>query len=160
MFLLAVLHAEKIGYVNTFEIRTQLKEYQEAEETLKKETSEWESKAREMKKEIEDMKIEVEKKRLLLNPQKVKEYDLQVQEKQMVYQQYLNEIWGENGKIFQREKELTKPITDRILSVIKDVAVEQKYTMVFDVYQANVVYAQQETNLTQEVIKKLTQKLE
>jgi len=158
--LLSVLYAEKTAYVNTFDIRSKLKEYQEAQETLKKETQEWETKAKELKKEIEDIQQELEKQKLLLNPQKIKERDDMILNKKLEYQTFLNSIWGENGKVVQREKELTKPIVDKILNAIKEVAYEEKCTLVLDVYQSNVVYAEKEMDLTELVIKKLTQKVE
>ncbi|MBP7459899.1 MAG: OmpH family outer membrane protein [Candidatus Delongbacteria bacterium] len=158
--LVSALYAEKTAYVNTFDIRSKLKEYQEAQETLKKETQEWETKAKELKKEIEDMQQELEKQKLLLNPQKVKERDDMILSKKLEYQTFLNSIWGENGKVVQREKELTKPIVDKILNAIKEVAYEEKCTLVLDVYQSNVVYAEKEMDLTELVIKKLTQKVE
>lgn len=158
--LFSVIFAEKLAYVNTFDIRSKLKEYQEAQETLKKETQEWETKAKEFKKEIEDMQQELEKQKLLLNPQKVKERDEVILTKKLEYQKYLNEIWGENGKTTQREKELTQPIVEKILNAIKEVAYEEKCTMVVDVYKSNVVYADKNLDLTELVIKKLTQKVE
>jgi len=158
--LFCVISADKVGYVDTKKIRDSLKEYQEAKEKFNNEVSEWETQAKEMKKEIEDMTHELEKQRLLLNPQKVKERDGAIEAKRVEYQKFLNETWGENGKVFQREKELTKPIVEKILKVIKEVAVEEKYSMIHDVYESNIVYADEEYDITELVMKKLTEELE
>ncbi len=152
--------ADKIGYIDSEKIKSKLKEYSEALEQFNKEKAEWDAKAQKMKKEIEDMIQELEKQKLLLSPDKIKERDRLIQTKKLEYQKYLNEVWGDQGLAFKREKELTAPIVDKIHKTIKEIADKQGYDVVFDIVESNIIFIKKDNDLTEEVIKKLSEKLE
>jgi Skp family chaperone for outer membrane proteins len=81
-----------------------------------------------------------------------------MQRKMDEYKRFMEETFGDNGLAAKRNKELTQPIVDKINRIIEAIAVEQSYTMVFDVANANIVYADKKLDLTDLVLTRLNQR--
>ena len=57
----------------------------------------------------------------------------------------------------KRNKELTQPIVDKINTILEDLAKDQGYLMIFDVANADIVYADKKLDLTETVLAKLAE---
>jgi outer membrane protein len=73
------------------------------------------------------------------------------------YEQFMAETFGDDGLAAKRNQELTQPIVEKINKILEDLGKEQGYTMIFDVANANVVYADKTLDLTELVLEKLNQ---
>jgi Skp family chaperone for outer membrane proteins len=67
----------------------------------------------------------------------------------------MEDTFGDTGLAAKRNKELTQPIVDKINKLVETIAKEQGLTMVFDVANANIVYADKSLDLTELVLTKL-----
>jgi outer membrane protein len=165
LFSLLPVHAAfaqdiKIGYVDTVRIFGEFKETVEAEEIYKKEVEAWKKKAEEMEAELAQLREEIQSQSLMLSEEKLAEKKLTFEQKFREYEQYMKDIFGEEGEAARRNKELTTPIVEKINGVISTIAEEEGYTIVFDSGQGSIVYAKKMYDLTDLVIERLAQELE
>ena len=142
----------KIGYIHSQKILAEFQESIEAQRTLDEEQRKWVEEAQKKESAIKALEDEVENQSLLLSEEKKAEKLAEIQTKYMDYQRFQQEIWGETGKLYQRNKELTQPIIDKVNTVITKLGKDGDYDVVFDAAVGNIVYAKDEFDMTQLVL--------
>jgi len=142
----------KVGYVNSQQIFSELPEFQEAQTKFDKEVEDWNGRAATMNQEIDSIKTEQTKNSLIWSSTKRTEVEALLKGKQDSLQQYLNDTFGPNGKAENRMAELSKPIEERIIAVVKRVAIEKDFDMVLDVATVSIAFAKESLDLTDEVL--------
>ena len=147
----------KIGYIHSQRILSEFQESAEAQRTLDDEQREWLKQAKQMEDEISAMEKELENQSLLLSEEKKAERLQEIQKKYLDYQQFQQEIWGEQGKLYQRNKELTQPIIDKVNQVIQKIGEDLDYDIIFDAAVGNIVYAKDDYDLTDMVLEDLNE---
>ena len=152
---LASAEEVKIGYVDSQRIFASYQEYQDAQAKFDKDVEAWNAQGDQMKQEIQKLKDELASQSLILSAEKKKEKEAIIAAKQDTLNQFLNATFGANGKAEKRMAELSKPINDKILSVIEKIAIENNYSMVFDVGSVNIAYAKKSLDLTDQVLEEL-----
>jgi len=158
---LSALRAEevKLGYVDTVKIFAEFKETVEAEATYKMEVDGWKKKASEMEANLATMREEIQSQSLMLSEEKQAEKKLQFDQKLKEYNQYMADVFGDNGQAAKRNKELTQPIVEKINAVIARLAEADGYTVIFDAAQGNIVYAKKALDLTERVMQELEKQM-
>lgn len=147
----------KIGYIDSQRIFAEYSETQEAERIYKKEVDQWQQQAKSMEREIAKMQDELRAQSLMLSEEKQKEKKLALDRKLEEYQRFMEDTFGENGIAAQRNRELTQPIVDKINRILEGFAQNEGYSIVFDIAQANIVYAKKSFDLTSRVLQELNQ---
>lgn len=142
----------KIGYIHSQKILAEFQESIEAQRTLDEEQRKWVEEAQKKENAIKALEDEVENQSLLLSEEKKAEKLAEIQTKYMEYQRFQQEIWGETGKLYQRNKELTQPIIDKVNTVINKLGKDGDYDLIFDAAVGNIVYAKDEFDMTQLVL--------
>lgn len=145
----------KIGYIHSQRILAEFQESVEAQRTLDEEQRQWFEEAKTMEDEITAMEEEYENQSLLVSDEKKAERLKTIQEKYLEYQRFQQEIWGETGKLYQRNQELTKPLIDKVNAVIQKLGEEGDYDIIFDAAVGNIVYAKDDYDLTDLVLEDL-----
>lgn len=148
----------KIGYFDSNKILSQYQDYKDAMELLKEEEGKYEQQAIQMEMDIQNLEEEIEAKNLMWSEEKRLEKQQEWQNLYLQYQQFLQEIWGPTGKLYQRNLELSKPIIDRIQDVITQIGEEEGYDFILDAGQGNVAFAKPEFDITDRVIEELSKK--
>jgi len=147
----------KIGYIDSQRIFAEYRETQDAERIYKKEVEAWKAQAAAMEQEIVKLQDELRAQSLMISEEKQREKKLELDKKLDTYQRFMAETFGEEGSAAKRNQELTKPIVEKINSILETMAVEQGIAVVFDIANANIVYAKKEFDLTDAVLAKLTE---
>lgn len=145
----------RVGYVNSQKIFSELPEFQEAQSKFDKEVDDWNNRGAEMTQEIDSIKAEQAKNSLIWSASKRTEVENMLKAKQDSLQQYLNETFGQNGKAENRMAELSKPIEEKIIAVIRRIAIEKDYDMVLDAATVSIAFAKESLDLTDEVLAEL-----
>jgi outer membrane protein len=145
----------KIGYIDSERILSEFEESKEAQKKLAEENKEWETRAGSMKQQIADMEADMEQQSLLLSDEKKSEKLQELQALYLRFQQFQQEIWGQEGRLFQRNLELTRPVVEKVNAAISQVGDEDGYDFIFDASQGNVVHAKAEYDLTERVLELL-----
>jgi outer membrane protein len=158
---LSALRAEeiKLGYIDTVKIFAQFKETVDAEAVYKKEVDAWKKKASDMEAELAKMREELQSQSLMLSEEKQAEKKLQFDQKLKDYNQFMSDVFGDNGQAAKRNKELTQPIVEKINAVIAKIAEAEGYTVIFDAAQGNIVYAKKALDLTDRVMQELEKEM-
>jgi outer membrane protein len=154
----AISEELKVGYVDTVKIFANYSKTVEAEEKYKQEIEEWRKKAKEMEAERAEMREAIQSQSLMLSEEKISEKRLELDQKIKEYQDYMQEIFGDQGEAAKRNQELTQPLVEEINSVIAEIAEEEGYTIIFDAAQGSLLYARDEIDMTDMVLERLKEK--
>ncbi len=145
----------KIGYVDSQRIFAELPEFQEAEAKFDGEVKDWEAQATAMKEVVDSMIVERDKNSLVWSMAKKNEVETLLAARQDSLQRYLDETFAQGGKAERRMAELSKPLKDRVISIIRRLAIENDYDMVFDAAVVSIAFAKESLDLTDEVLAEL-----
>ncbi len=151
----AAFAADKVAYINSERIRFEYSGARDIETQLEASVADWRAQARETETEIEALINELQSQRLLLSDEAAKQKGTAIQEKQVAFEGFLNEVWGVSGLAARKEAELWQPVFDRINAIIGEVGADGDYAMIFDAAQMGIVYGGPGTDLTDEVIAQL-----
>jgi outer membrane protein len=143
----------KIGYIDSIKIFADYRETQEAERLYRQEVDQWTAQKQQKEQEIVKLREELQAQSLMLSEEKKLELDRKMAE----YEQFMQETFGDDGLAARRNKELTQPIVEKINTILEELGKEQGYTIIFDVANANIVYADKTLDLTDVVLTKLNQ---
>lgn len=114
----------------------------------------FEKKKKDLKKKEDDLKKRVEefeKKQAVLSDKVRQEQQTDLQKDMM---QFREEVSKSQVTIQQRERELTKPILEKLQKVILEIAKEKDFSMVLEKAEQSVMFAKTELDITDEVIKR------
>jgi outer membrane protein len=153
----ALAQTLKIGYIDSIKIFAENKETQDAERVYRGDVQQWEAQKQRYEADLAKMGDELNAQSPMLSEEKKAERRLEFQRKMDEYKRFMEETFGDNGLAARRNKELTQPIVDKINKLIEVIAKEQGLTMVFDVANANIVYADKSLDLTEVVLTRLHQ---
>ncbi len=147
----------KIGYIDSIKIFAEYKETQEAEQIYKKEVDAWKAQAASMEQAIVKLQDELKAQSLMLSEEKQREKKLELDQKMQDYQAFMQDTFGDDGLAARRNKELTQPIVDKINEILENMGNDEGYSVIFDVANANIVWASKALDLTDQVLEKLNQ---
>ena len=159
---LGALRAEeiKLGYIDTVKIFAEFKETVDAEAIYKKEVDAWKKKASDMEATLATMREEIQSQSLMLSEEKLAEKKQLFDKKLQEYNQYMTDVFGDNGQAAKRNKELTQPIVEKINAVIAQLAEAEGYTLILDAAQGNIVFAKKALDLTEHVMAELDKQMQ
>jgi outer membrane protein len=145
----------KLAYIDSQRIFMEYKETQEAERLYKQEVDQWKAQAAAMEEEIVKLQDELRAQSLMLSEEKQREKKLEYDKKLEDYQRFMADTFGDDGRAAKRNKELTQPIVDKINQILEKMAEDQRFTVVFDIANANIVYIDKTLDLTDQVLAEL-----
>jgi len=157
MFLAKTVPAQqlKIGYVDVERLKSEYREFQEAQEKFNRQLTIWQSQAETLQNELIAMQEELERQSALLTEEKRRVKQQEIMAKQREYQEFASQILGPEGEAARRERELSKPLIDKINAVIQLVAIRDGYSLILDTSGGDVLYAKEEMDLTSEILAQL-----
>jgi outer membrane protein len=124
--------AQKFGYVDTDYILSQMTEYKAAQRQLNELSQKWENDLKIMKDEVDKMYKDYKAEEILLSPAQRKEREDAIVGKEDAMKKFEQEKFGVEGELFQKRKELIKPIQDKIFAAIQKVAKSNGLDFIFD----------------------------
>jgi outer membrane protein len=124
--------AQKFGYVDTDYILGQMTEYKAAQKQLNELSSKWENDLKIMKDEVDKMYRDYKSEEILLSPAQRKEREDAIVAKEDGMKKFEQQKFGVEGELFQKRKELIKPIQDKVFAAIQKVAKNNGLDFIFD----------------------------
>lgn len=150
------LAQQKIGYVDTQYILEELPEYATVQQKLDKLETDWRSEIEEQEKRVQSLRDEYQAWELLYTEEERKEKRQAINEAQAKVEQLRQQYFGPEGQLYTRQKELMRPIQERILNAAEEVATEEGYDYVLDKGgKVLFVYARQEHDISDSVLEQL-----
>jgi len=122
----------RIGYIDMDIILENVDEYKTANQLLNKKVEAW-------KKEIELQKLQLKRLEDALNAEKVLLTPNLISDREQEINGFANDIvnlqtqkFGPGGALMLQKSKLLKPIQDRVLGIVREIAQERKYDFIFD----------------------------
>jgi len=154
-FPLSIFAETKIGNIDSQRILQEYKGRKGIEDKFNVKLKEWEDEAKKRKQEIDNLISEFENQSLMLSDEAKERKRQEIAQKQKEYEQFVQDIWGPNGKAAQKNQEIMKPFTEKVISIVNRIGEEEDYTIIFDVAPQGIVYTKKGLDLTDRVIEEL-----
>ncbi len=163
-FLMAVLALAsvsladiKIAHVDTKMIFERYTETPRAQREYDRQVQQWEQEAQTKQRELVELKERIERQALMLSEERKRELEAQLARRESEYQQFVQQIYGREGLLYQKNQEMTDPIVQKIRRTIVDVANREGYDMVLDRAGGAVIHWKRDNDLTDRVLDILNQ---
>lgn len=124
--------AQRIAYVNTDYILENLPQYKAAQDQLDDLTKKWKNEIQRRVKEIDKLYSKYKAEKVLLPKDEKQQMQEKIAQKEKALKKYKEEKFGEKGKLFQKRKELVRPIQDRVFDAVQKLAKDQSLDIIFD----------------------------
>jgi outer membrane protein len=124
--------SQKFGYIDTEYILNKMPEYTKALETMNQFTDKY---AKDIQSKYEDLEKNREKflqEEILLTADMKKERKTEIDVKEEELKNLNNSVFGVNGLLFQKKKEILKPLLDEIYKSSEKIARKYKLSFIFD----------------------------
>ena len=149
----------KVAFFDPQQILGQFKPFQEAQREYGRYEEELNREFTKMQNELQEMKDEYERQKLMLYGAKKQEREKALMRKEEELQRLVSEVTDpERGKLAKKQQELTQPILAQVNEVVAKVAKDNGYDYVLNT--AALVYANEDHDLTEKVLEELDKSLE
>jgi outer membrane protein len=126
------LNAQKFGYIDSEYITSKMPEFKKAKEEMGKYTEKWTNEIEEKYKEIERLQRQFRVEEVLLTDEMKQNRLKAIETKENEARLYNNKVFGFEGLLFQKKKELIKPAMDLIYKSIEKIARTKQLMFLFD----------------------------
>jgi len=154
-FAFAYAQPVKLGFVNTDRLLLESNEAAEVARLFALDKQNWTNQIRTLDDEIKQMERDFEIRKLTMNDAAKRETQSRIDTKKAEAGRLLEEYFVDGGKAEQRYRELIDPLTLKIHNLIKKIAEDEKYTMIFDVSMGSLLYALPTLDLTEQILLEL-----
>ena len=146
----------RVGYIDMNYILETVDEYNKASDLLDKNIENW-------KKEIELKKLELQQyhdqlnaERIILTPELINDRELEIEDFATDIIRLQEKRFGPNGDMIIQRSKLIQPLQDQVMSIVKQVAEENKYDFIFDRSStAIMLYSAKNYDISELVIKRI-----
>lgn len=149
------LSAEKFGYINSQTIFQKYRGIADINREIDKELTEWNKQMGEMQQELADLEQTFKDQEAMLSEDARMRKQQEITAKRDALNKFIEEIFGENGKSTTINKQMLKPVADKISSIIKKIGDEEGYTIIIDFADGSILYARKDADLTDRVLEEL-----
>lgn len=147
----------RIAFLDAAAVLKRMPEAQDAQAQLDRLTDDWKREALGLDQELTRKRTDYERKKLIMTDAERNAIELDISELKKRLDKYRQDKFGTNGELFSKQQTLMKPVYDKLLTAIQEVAAEGKYDYVFDRSSKDhlMLYSNAKFDLTLSVAKKL-----
>ena len=159
LILSTVCFAQKgvrIAYIDFNEIIEKIGDFKEATKNLEQKAENWNKEIEIKKMQLKSMEDQLNSERFLLTSELIKDRqdELDIYRNEIFTLQ--NKYFGINGNYINQKNKLIKPIQDRVLSIVREIAIEKKFDFVFDRSSDLIMlYSQKNYDISDLVLRKI-----
>ncbi len=147
---------QKIGYVDTEYVLSEMPEYATVQQKLDKLEQKWQKEIEQRRQKVQALEEEFEARELLYTEEERKRKQQAIQKARKEVEQLRQRYFGPEGELYTRQKELMRPLQERILEATQSVATADGYDYVMDQKgEALFLYASDEHDLSDRVLREL-----
>ena len=146
---------QKTAFVDSEIIYAQYAPAIKAQSDLEALANKWRATRDSMVQALQNQYQDYQKQAQTMTPDKAKEAQQKLAAGDQKIQEFSETKFGQqNGELYQKQVELFKPIRERVLKAIEDVAKKEGYTFVFDKTEtaSTMVYGDSEFDITYKVL--------
>lgn len=124
--------AQKFGYIDSEFITSKMPEYKKAQEDMEKYSEKWVIDIQAKYSELEKMRQQFQQEEILLTAEMKRERQKNIDDKEAELKELNNKVFGMNGLLFLKKKEIMKPILDQVYKAFEKVARQKQLMFLFD----------------------------
>ncbi len=124
--------AQKFGYIDSEFITSKMPEYKKAQEDMDKYSEKWVIDIQAKYAELEKMRQQFQQEEILLTAEMKRERQKAIDDKEAEVKELNNKVFGMNGLLFLKKKEIMKPILDQVYKAFEKVARQKQLMFLFD----------------------------
>lgn len=147
---------QNIGYVDSEAILKKLPEYATVQQRIERLTNDWEAELKEKRSELQDLFQTYQARELLYTKDEQKRKREEIVRAEEDIERLRMKYFGPEGDLFVQEDNLMRPLQERILAAIEEVATRDGYDYVFD-RQGDFLFlfAREQLDLSDKVLEEL-----
>ncbi len=147
----------KVGLINTVMITQNYSEMVEANKQIEELQQKHAKELKSMEDEFAAKSKQFESQSLLLSEERKKQRQKELEDLYLRGVKYNQEVFGQEGTLAKKYKELTDPIVEKINETIDKVASDENFDLVFDIVNMGVLYANPDK--TEDITQKVSDEL-
>ncbi len=148
--------AQKYAFVDTEYILDRIPSYKAAQEELDRLTEEWQQEIEAKYGNIEKMYKDFQAEKVLLTEEMQTKKEEEIVQMEQEVRDLQQKYFGREGNLYKKREELVKPIQDEVYRVVKEIAAEGNFAVIFDTASgANMLYTDPRYDKSDEVLEKL-----
>ncbi len=130
----------KIAYIDSEFIYSSVPEFATAQQTLDRMVQQWESELRQKQEEVDQQFREYQARELLYTQEERqrRQEEITVAEEEIERLRFL--YFGPEGELFNQQEQILKPLQERVLIAIEEIAVSEDYDYVFDRSSGDITF--------------------
>lgn len=150
-------YSQKIVYVDTDYILSNIPAYKEAQEQLDKISTKWETEIKAKYSELERLYEQYQIDKLLLSNEMKARRENEIVSKEKEVKKMQQKHFGSEGDLFIKEQELIKPVQDEVYNAIKEISAAEGYGFVIDAASSTttLLYTDTKYDISDDILKKL-----
>lgn len=147
---------QKIGYVDSEYILDRLPEYATVQQKLDQLERQWREEISEASRTVDELRQEFQARELLYTEEERARKKEEITEARREVETLRQRYFGPDGELYARQEELMRPIQERVLAAVEEVATGEGYDYVFDKSGDYVfMYARDQYDLSDRVLREL-----
>jgi outer membrane protein len=147
--------AQKTGYVDSKKIFDNYKGAGDIKLQVNRALDAWNREIETKRTEIDSLEKDLEAQSLVISSERRKIRQDEIKAKKNEVETLIHQVYDPSGKLDAKNKELSKPMVEKIGSIIKKVALDNNILLVLDSSSGMVVYADKDLDLTDQVLEEL-----
>ena len=156
VFVAITSYAQRYAYVDTEYILNNIPAYKAAQDKLNQMSADWEKEIEAEYEVVDQMNKDFQTEKVLLTEDMIKQRKADIAAKDREVKDLQRRFFGPGGELFQKRRELIKPIQDEVYTVIKDIAESGNYAIIFDTAAgATILFTDPRYDKSDEVLEKL-----
>ena len=147
---------QKIVYVDSEYIMSNIPEYADAQEELDALSNKWQKEVKVVFDKVEEMYAKYQTERLLLSEDQKKAREDAIVAKEQEAKNLQMQYFGSEGQLYQKRTELVQPIQEKIYTAMQEVAQSKNYAFILDLASGtSVLYANDKNDISDDVLDQL-----
>ncbi|MCD6557237.1 MAG: OmpH family outer membrane protein [Bacteroidales bacterium] len=148
--------SQKNAYVDTEYILSKIPAYENAQTKLDEYSKVWQKEVEAKYKEVDNKYKNYQTEIALLSAEMKKQREDEIINLEKEANDLKEKYFGNEGELFNKRKELVKPIQDEVYNAIKEIATEGNYGFIFDKSaDMSLIYTDPKFDISDDILKKL-----
>lgn len=123
---------ERVAYLDSEYVLERISEYRTAQSTLDRLAQQWQTELDGMQQEVDVLVRDFGARELLYTEEERQRQEAEIAGKEQELESRRLQRFGPDGELFREQQRLMRPIQERVLAAVEEVAQEEDYDYVFD----------------------------
>lgn len=147
---------QKIAYVDSEYIMSNIPEYADAQEELESFSTKWQNEVKAIYDKVSEMYKKYQTEMVLLSEDQKQAREQDIINKEQEAKTLQMQYFGSEGQLYQKRTELIQPIQEKIYTALKNLAQTKGYAFVFDLASGtSILYANDKNDISDDVLDEL-----